>query len=707
MSGIGVLQEQLRRFAEKEDSSIFGAVSPEGEIVAAALFTQSPADENERLLLHVYVKPKWRGQGMAGRLLQYAQQYFRELGVHSLRVKCCGSVDGLEDTYDFLTGIGFAPLVLQGHLFRYRLSDCLNSRFAEQFGLSENEQENVRVIESWDDALLQSFIQEENGMVLSKDGVDLQFSRFYVSEGRIQGALCAERLGENLLFLHKIYMTSDVSPQKAIPPMLAAFLTGAGKAMPEDAILMIQSELYASYHGICGLFGVPDEEYFIQEYAAAIGETVQESSGQKQSDLSRKQPWQWKKLDKTEAVDSFPGGEIGLPPVSELDDAAVRCMNADSYWIPGMTLQIRRKRERLEKKPTEHHRTELNAWLELLGRETLSPQKALSFAGLLLERKPVSETDLPDTDTMSEVEQESIVIQPDGLDFFLFSEKPESFAAVLPEYLQTRCLQGELILIGAKKEPEEVLAYAAFTRQAAPKATVMLEYLLVGEQYRRQGIGRRLLEFAQDVLHRAGVRGISAKTAGTVQQLAGTHDFLKKAGFRPVTMSGRIALYYLQDLYDTTMMNLTEGQLARLPEVQEISDRNDYRLKSFMQRSAQKGFSFDRNRFDSRFTRFYTEGGEIRGVVSMERTADHVLFLRDYYMEKGYGTPFVQAALLESALHEARLCMGDDTILVLQIYRGWSWDMIHTLLGQGETQLHLHEYIMPVKEMDAAEGKVE
>ena len=130
MSGIGVLREQLCRFAQREEADIFGAVSPEGEILAAALLGGSPSDGKERLLLHIYVKPKWRGQGMVVRLLQYAKQHLVERGIQSLRVKCCGSAGGLEDyTYDFLTGVGFAPLVLQGHLLRYRLSECLNSPF--------------------------------------------------------------------------------------------------------------------------------------------------------------------------------------------------------------------------------------------------------------------------------------------------------------------------------------------------------------------------------------------------------------------------------------------------------------------------------------------------------------------------------------------------------------------------------------------------
>lgn len=62
MSGIGVLREQLCRFAQREESDIFGAVSPEGEILSAALLGGSPSDGKERLLLHIYVKPKWRGQ---------------------------------------------------------------------------------------------------------------------------------------------------------------------------------------------------------------------------------------------------------------------------------------------------------------------------------------------------------------------------------------------------------------------------------------------------------------------------------------------------------------------------------------------------------------------------------------------------------------------------------------------------------------------
>ena len=266
---------------------------------------------------------------------------------------------------------------------------------------------------------------------------------------------------------------------------------------------------------------------------------------------------------------------------------------------------------------------------------------------------------------------------------------------VLPDFLRRN--KKEHFVVGARDEGGVLYAFASFYRQPFPQKTLMLEYLFVSEKQRGHGIGSRLLRFAKEVFSEAGMRGITTKQAGKGEKLLRTHEFLKRAGFAPLTLSAKTAIYYLQDLCESRMMEMTPEQRRQLPKVEQIEDRDDFRVIEFAKECREHGFLFEHSRYDTEFTRFYIEGARIRGVISMEQSTGNLLMMLDTYIARDCKTRYIQPALLLAALDEAKKRLRDDAMLILQLYDGWNLEALETLIGQGDSTLQLCEYVMPFR----------
>ena len=159
-------------------------------------------------------------------------------------------------------------------------------------------------------------------------------------------------------------------------------------------------------------------------------------------------------------------------------------------------------------------------------------------------------------------------------------------------------------------------------------------------------------------------------------------------------MSARIAIYYLQDLRESRLMEMTPEQKRLLPKVEMITNQEDFRLIEFTKECREHGFVFDRSRYDTDFTRFYLEGQRIRGVISMEQSSGNLLLMLDTYIARDCRSQYVQPALLLAAINEAKKRLREDAMLILQLYDGWNMQALETLLGQGDSSLRLCEYVM-------------
>lgn len=673
---------QLHMLAELNGAYVLRAVSENETTIAAALFMESAVSREEVHLMHMYVHPEWREKYLAKQLLQYAEAYFADRGIHAFRVKCCGDVLKLEGIYEFLIGEAFVPLVVQGRLLRYQVADLLESEFAAKIGLLEKHMRYIHTISDWNDPRIQAFLK--TGVLLPQSCFDPRLFRFFIVEGRIMAALCAEQLRENLLYFYNLVMTEDCPRQVAVVALMAAFIQELKNSAPEDAVLIMQSDLSGIYRGLRAQFGKPDAELLAHEYYYRLGSREYSAEFLGTNESIR---FEWVSSSHEEG-----GGDIinELPMYSGIGDAERTCLRHPAGMVPGFVGWARRRLQ--DPVWIKEWRTELNEWMAQLGRQPYAPEKILPFEAYLRADRPqplVASADAPEQVAENQLKEK--------LTYFVFPQRMEALANIMPEYLRASWRQGKLVAVGGKNFRGEIIAYAVFSSQAMPKMTMLLEYLFVNFNYRKNGYGREILRYAGDLLTGIGIRGISAKQVGTAEQTAGVHRFLQETGFLQLTPTTKVVIHYLQDLLETDFLDPDVDEMFGLPKVEKISNREDYLLRQLAKEAPQYGFLLDRVNFDSRFARFYVRPDGIRAMMRMEQAADNLLLYKDAWYAPGYDTPQMRVALLRTLLYEAGARMRDDAVVVLQFDQNWNFEAIRDLMGDGESELRLYEYLLPLK----------
>lgn len=669
---------------------VYGAWTKEKQIAAAALLVPRPAADEETCLLDVCVERSFRGQGVARAMMQNLAAALAQEGKNTVRVRCMGEMNQVSEVYELLVPAGFVPCLLTGRLLCWQMVDWLDSPLAEQM------KENLIPTEHICDATALPEKMRE-ALVLRAGDFDPELSRFYVVDEKLAGAVYVKRVNAHAVTAYRVYLAENVPFRKVYVSLLASLYQYLRRMLDEDDMVSVVSSSSQEEHALRKLFDEPDNEAFIQEYVRRLTAQEPEIHCQvfgPQEDTVREK-----------AAESFTFGWLmdheELPaPSEQADFSGVWALYEQEE--PECEAYLQQKEFLFPcRKVTDEQslRAELNEWLTLMRRDPLPPEKELPFRvfqeQLGMDAREASESrKLPQ---MKEEDQAPFVCV-EKLCYFVFpaDASGQTLAErVLPDFLLRS--KKDHIILGAKDEKDVIYGFAAFYRQPSPQKTLMLEYLFVGEAQRGRGIASQLLRFAKEVFSGAGMRGITTKYAGEGEKLRRTHEFLKRRGFAPITLSARVAIYYLQDLRESRLMEMTPEQRRLLPKVEPIMNREDFRLDEFTKECRERGFVFDRSRYDTDFTRFYLEGQRIRGVISLEQSTGNLLLMLDTYIARDCRSQYVQPALLLAALNETKKRLREDAMLILQLYDGWNMQALETLLGQGDSALRLCEYVMPFR----------
>lgn len=674
---------KLQALAKNEGIHILRAIAEDGQTAIAGVFKESPIPGEGVYLLHIYVRPAFRGRDMIHRFHQHTEQYFSARGADHFLVRCCGNETKLECIYDLLVKEAFVPLIVQGSIMRYRLSDWLESAFMEKAALMEQHLRNVQTIEDWDDPRLQTFLQ--SGAALPRHCFDPGSCQFYMVDGQIKAALCAERVGEKLLFFYDLIFSENCPRQVAFISLLASFIQKAQRTMPADSELVVQSDLAGIQAGLKAQFGIPEASYLSQEYFYRFGRKKYGSKTPVETS-----DWHYERVDPSDA-DAESGAVDTLPLYFGLDEQIIACMKRPSGMASTF---LGRTRQRMEtEEDIRDWRQELNAWWESIGREPFDADKDLPFdAYLEREIPPQHSTSLPAAGS-----PETVQIPVQDIRYACITQDMDVFPRILPAHLHRRSAPDERIILAGYSPDGTVLSCGVFSLQDSPPKTIFLEYIYVAPEQRRMGLGSALLAHARELFAGIGLRGITTKQAADPQTTERNHLFFKSAGFQPVSLSTTVVAYYLQSLYHTAIMSMTEAQKAQMPAAEQIPNRGDPRLKQMVYHSRKQGVPLDGRHIDLQFSRFHIKDGVIRAALLMERTAEHVLACRDLWFSPGYDTPYIRAALLEAMLSDAKKRMRDDSLLLLQYDQNWNLEKVDALLGQGEAYQQLCEYVMPIQ----------
>ena len=651
----------------------FRAVSENSKTSAVSIFAASPDNKEEVCLLYLQVLPELQGNGLVQQLLQYAEQYLYRQGIRSIRVKCCGSQEKLELLYDFLTEEGFFPQLLMGSLLQYPLQSWLKSPFFQKTAGLREQLSSVITIPDWNDSRLQKFLQTHPEVCIPEECYDGRHCQFYLEKNQIQAILCAEQVSEKLLFLYNLYFSADCQKQIALTTLMAAFIQHAQRTLPFDTTLVLQNRISSLTHGLIDQFELPEKKYILQEYISPLTENVEEPSSH---------GFFFGRFTPTVSTEPAAAPSLLFP---ESDIIVQQCLSRTTALLPNTFLRNQNKISGWQK--------ELNAWLQELGRNPIPMQREL-LPQLFQKPRTTPKKNPPSIVADMLLPGAAHAAERESLHYFIFSDEPQVFAALLPKYLRNRFINNELIVIGGRNEKNEVLSYAVFSEQSTPKKTFLLEYIFVSKEHRRAHFGKDLLRFSAKIFAQIGSSGITAKQAGTAEQVAGLHDFLKKSGFLPVSMSARILAYSLSQLYHSEFMHLTESLKNDLPRVQHISDRGNFHLRRFAAEALKYNIPFDLMHFNTSYSQFFFRQGDIRSAVFTEQPAPNLLTITDSLFENN--SAHVRIAMLDAIFNKAKHHMQEDATLVLRLDRSWNIQALQTLLGNGTAELKLFEYIMPL-----------
>lgn len=656
----------------------YGAWTKDRQPVAAALLTPAAEEAEELCLLDLCVEQSFREQGVARALLQNLAAALAKEGKRSLRVRCMGGINQVTEIYELLVTAGFLPCLLTGRMLSWQLTDWLDSPLAEQMKETPVPATNVC------DALA---LPEDMRVKLNRraGAFDPQLSRFYFVEEKLAGAVFVKRADEHTVIVYRTHLAEQVPFRKVYVPMFASLFQELRRTLAEDDVISVISSDSQETYALRKMFDEPDSETFVQEYVRVFSEQEPETGCAVSGEPD---PLSFGWITEETGLAELPehADFSGVWALYEQEEPEVEtCLKQKEFLLPG-------------KKVTDEPslRKELNEWLTLLRRDPLPPEKELPFAAFREQLGKAFSSNKGSEEQLSlEKEQESAPVSAEQLNYFVFAQDDGILEQVLPDFLRRG--KKEHFVLGARDEGGVLYAFASFYRQPFPQKTLMLEYLFVSEKQRGHGIGSQLLRFAKEVFSEAGMRGITTKQAGKGEKLLRTHEFLKRAGFAPLTLSAKTAIYYLQDLCESRMMEMTPEQRRQLPKVEKIEDRDDFRVIEFAKECREHGFVFEHSRYDTEFTRFYIEGARIRGVISMEQSTGNLLMMLDTYIARDCRSRYVQPALLLAALDEAKKRLRDDAMLILQLYDGWNLEALETLIGQGDSTLQLCEYVMPFR----------
>lgn len=237
------------------------------KLCAMAVYTQPNDREKAMMLQYVYTVEEYRNRNIAGDLLQYAEQVFKDKGFEAVIAKYMGELSNAQRCYEFMIKNKYMPLSLNGHFLMYYLQDMKESAFSGKLEKMQSIIDRVRYYDQVEKKTLNTFLMEarERGYTYDIENIDLLFAGFYMLNGKVEGFMNLEEIVENVLVLNGTYIGKNAGGI-AIPAMIAKLMKIAGKVMPEETSILFRLDSETAYLGMKNLFGEPEYDLIMQDY---------------------------------------------------------------------------------------------------------------------------------------------------------------------------------------------------------------------------------------------------------------------------------------------------------------------------------------------------------------------------------------------------------------------------------------------------------
>lgn len=248
------------------------------------------------------------------------------------------------------------------------------------------------------------------------------------------------------------------------------------------------------------------------------------------------------------------------------------------------------------------------------------------------------------------------------------------------------------LFFGGIDEDKRLKAIAVYSLPQRERREVTLEYVTVIQECRRQGVGTKLMQLAEQQLQLLGRKRLSCEWHGNEQDLENVTAFLQKAGFRPTMKPAHMVVYSRGQFQGSELQKLRDTPSKLWKAVVRIDDYHDLRLRRLLAQYERTGFYIEDRDYRPELCRFYIEGGEIKGAACMRRMRSGDLITVKGYLSPDLQNKFAMTLLIAVLIHDLSTILEPEIKIYLKLYHKNFYESVKKLFGEGQKEILFREY---------------
>ncbi len=270
-----IMPERVYIVAAKADMGLyFGSRSDDGHISSLAFFMPDPLKASHVRFCFIYTDWRISGQGVSKELFKYCLNYFKSKGIRVVSGHYEAHAEETKDIIEYgnkALGFNFADvdnILLKYNLFQLYASGALDTVIDS----GKSDKIASRISDKKDSGLKLFYVTEYEGSSLTMDDLTSEYSRYYMKNGKIHGAIVARRADEALLQILDIKLDETAMKDNVYLFLFASCMEEAKNQLGESAAVYINIAASSRiYDGLLDAFNPPEEEYVVLDYIREIG----------------------------------------------------------------------------------------------------------------------------------------------------------------------------------------------------------------------------------------------------------------------------------------------------------------------------------------------------------------------------------------------------------------------------------------------------
>ena len=259
---------RVKRISEDERYELLTLGGFEGEeLQCYAIFSHIIGSlQNNIFLEYIYVEPRYRGQDMCSKLLTMSKEYIDRLGDFNILCKQLIKPQNAILYNNFMTKRGFVPLNVSQKILFYHLEDLMRPGALQLVQKNLKKLPKVVGIEEAGMKFAQNYLHSKGRNNISIEEINGKYTRFYMENNVIDGAIIAAPMGDKTLFISAVIMDRIAKRRNIFLIFFSECLEAARNDMGDDISIIFQIDDAATYKGMLEAFNPPGVELFTLEH---------------------------------------------------------------------------------------------------------------------------------------------------------------------------------------------------------------------------------------------------------------------------------------------------------------------------------------------------------------------------------------------------------------------------------------------------------